>query len=82
MEDEMNSPTPKSEYFKDKHDVSLDDNEVILFSCLKNEEKRIPYFLDYYRELGVKNFFIIDNDSIDNSGEILKSQPDVHYFHT
>lgn len=78
----MSSPNPKSSYFKDKKDVKLDQDEVIVFSCLKNEEKRIPYFLDYYRNLGVKNFFIIDNDSIDNSGEILKSQPDVHYFHT
>ena len=73
--------TPQSNYFE-KPDIEIDDNEVLVFSCLKNEAIRLPYFLDYYRSKGVKTFFIIDNASTDGSGEFLKQQPDVHYFYT
>lgn len=72
---------PTSSYF-DKPVIQTDPNEVLVFSCLKNEAIRLPYFLDYYRSKGVKQFFIIDNASTDGSGDFLKTQPDVHYFYT
>ena len=50
---------------------------ILLFSTLRNERVRLPYFLRYYRDLGVSHFLIVDNDSNDGSREYLAQQPDV-----
>lgn len=42
----------------------------------------MPYFLQYYRQLGVDRFLVIDNASSDGSQEFLTVQPDVHVFFT
>ena len=50
--------------------------------CVRNEKFRLPFFLDYYRKLGVKEFFAIDNESTDDTQAYLLNQNDVHVFHT
>ena len=50
---------------------------ILLFSTIRNERVRLPYFLDYYRRLGVDHFLIIDNGSDDGSAAFLADQPDV-----
>lgn len=50
---------------------------MLLFTVLRNEKVRLPYFLRYYRDLGIDHFLIIDNDSDDGSREYLARQPDV-----
>jgi Glycosyl transferase family 2 len=50
---------------------------ILLFSTMRNERVRLPYFLDYYRKLGVDQFLIIDNDSTDGTRDYLAQQPDV-----
>lgn len=50
---------------------------IYLFCVLHNESLRLPYFLDYYRRLGVEHFFLIDNASTDGSAEFLQQQADV-----
>jgi hypothetical protein len=55
--------------------------EIRCFVCLRNEALRLPYFLDYYREMGVDRFFITDNGSTDGSVEYLLEQRDCHTFH-
>jgi hypothetical protein len=55
---------------------------IFLFSTMRNEALRLPYFLEYYRKLGVDQFFIVDNDSTDGTSELLKAQPDVSLWHT
>ncbi len=62
--------------------VSRTPNGIFLFSTLRNENERLPYFLEYYRKLGVEQFFIVDNGSTDGSHEYLKSQPDVSLWYT
>lgn len=57
-------------------------DDILLFATIRNEKVRLPYFLNYYRKLGVKQFIIIDNDSEDGTGEYLKRQSDVSLFHT
>ncbi len=52
-------------------------NPILLFSTLRNERVRLPYFLDYYRRLGVEHFLIVDNASNDGSREYLAEQADV-----
>jgi hypothetical protein len=56
--------------------------DILLFSTLRNERVRLPYFLDYYRNLGVNHFLIVDNDSQDGSREYLESQGDVSLWHS
>ncbi len=56
--------------------------EIRLFSVVRNENDRLPWFLRYYRNLGVDRFFFVDNDSDDGTAEYLLEQPDVHVFWT
>ncbi|MEE9387838.1 MAG: glycosyltransferase family 2 protein [Paracoccaceae bacterium] len=57
-------------------------NDILLFVTLRNECVRLPYFLKYYRELGINHFFVVDNGSQDGSRELLENQDDVSLFHT
>jgi len=42
----------------------------------------MPFFLDYYRKLGVDHFLIVDNGSTDGLQEYLKAQPDCSSWYT
>jgi hypothetical protein len=52
-------------------------NDVLLFCTFRNEEVRLHYFLQYYRNLGVNHFIFVDNDSTDGGREFAADQPDV-----
>ncbi|OUS19561.1 glycosyl transferase family 2 [Rhodobacterales bacterium 59_46_T64] len=56
--------------------------DILVFSTLRNEKIRLPFFLKYYRDIGVNHFFIVDNGSTDGSAEYLADQPDVSLWHT
>lgn len=56
--------------------------DILLFVTLRNERIRLPYFLNYYREIGVNHFFMVDNGSDDGSREYLEKQGDVTLFRT
>ncbi|MBZ8117803.1 glycosyltransferase family 2 protein [Roseovarius sp. LXJ103] len=62
--------------------AAIKPGDVLLFSTLRDEHIRLPYFLKYYREMGVDHFLIVDNDSTDGSGDYLADQPDVSLWHT
>lgn len=49
---------------------------------MRNEMLRLPYFLDYHRNLGVQEFIFIDNNSDDESQAYLSSQEDVVLYST
>lgn len=51
--------------------------DVRAFTTVRNEEERLPYFLDHYRALGVGHFLFVLNDCTDRSENLLKDQPDV-----
>lgn len=56
--------------------------DILLFSTFRNENVRLPYFLQYYRKLGVSHFLMVDNDSDDGGREFLTGQPDVSLWTT
>ncbi len=56
--------------------------DILVFSTLRNERVRLPYFLRYYRNMGVNHFLIVDNDSDDGSAEYLRRQEDVSLWTT
>ena len=56
--------------------------DLLGFVVLRNERARLPYFLQYYRDFGVSQFLVVDNDSTDGSAELLADQPDVSLWQT
>ncbi len=52
-------------------------DDILVFSTFRNEAVRLPYFLKYYRDLGVSHFIMVDNESDDGGAEYLRAQPDV-----
>ena len=56
---------------------SIRQNDILLFCTMRNESVRLPFFLKYYRDMGVNHFLFVDNESDDDSLEYLKDQPDV-----
>ena len=55
---------------------------ILAFTTLRNERIRLPYFLEYYRDLGVDHFLFVDNDSDDGSREYLAEQEDCSVWTT
>lgn len=55
---------------------------LLLFCTQRNEKPRLPFFLDYYRGLGVGHFLFVDNDSDDGSAAYLADQPDCSVWTT
>jgi glycosyltransferase involved in cell wall biosynthesis len=64
----------------DTRDILDEKSEIRLFAKIKNESLRIEHFLEWYRQLGVARFFLIDNESNDGTLEIIHNQPDCHVF--
>ena len=56
--------------------------DVLVFCTQRNERIRLPYFLRYYRDLGVKHFLFVDNDSTDGARDYLAGQPDCSVWTT
>jgi hypothetical protein len=57
-------------------------SDVLVFSTIRNERIRLPYFLKYYRSMGVRHFLMVDNGSDDGSREYLQTQADVSLWTT
>jgi hypothetical protein len=57
--------------------ATIAPRDVLVFGAFWNERIRLPYFLDYYRKLGIGHFLIVDNASTDGTREYLEAQPDV-----
>ncbi|MCH2250904.1 MAG: glycosyltransferase family 2 protein, partial [Cognatishimia sp.] len=58
------------------HTAQIKPGDTLLVCTLYNEAIRMPYFLRYYRDLGIDHFLIIDNDSDDGVMDHLEGQPD------
>ena len=55
-------------------------DKILLFTCVRNEMLFLPWFLDYYRSIGVDWFFVVDNGSNDGGVEYLGRQKDVAVY--
>lgn len=56
-------------------------DRIQLFTVIRNERWRLPWFLSYYRKLGVDRFVFVDNGSTDGSDDYLLAQgSDVQVF--
>ena len=57
-------------------------SDLFVFCTQRNEAIRLPYFLKYYRDMGVNHFFFVDNGSTDGSLDYLSRQEDVSVWST
>lgn len=64
------------------HTRNIAPDAVLLFCTFRNEDQRLPYFLKYYRDLGVDHFLMVDNGSDDHGADVLMGQPDVSLWQT
>lgn len=62
--------------------AQIQPSDILLFCTLRNEDVRLPYFLRYYRDLGVDHFIFVDNNSDDGGADYLTQQPDVSVWTT
>ncbi len=62
--------------------AQIRSSDILLFSTFRNEDVRLPYFLKYYREMGIDHFLMVDNASDDGGREYLAQQPDVSLWTT
>ena len=69
------------EYFQ-KPSIDLSGKYLIAVFTAFNECERIPFFLSYYRRMGVQHFLAIDNNSTDETKKYLAEQTDSTYFYT
>lgn len=76
--------------FRSRHHLSvvadrtaqIQNTDVLAVLVQRNEATRLPYFLDYYRQLGVGHFLAVDNGSDDGSDSFLADQPDASLWQT
>ncbi len=57
-------------------------SDILLFCTFRNEDVRLPYFIKYYRDLGVDHFIMVDNDSNDGGQDYVAAQPDISLWST
>lgn len=57
-------------------------DDILLVTTIRNEKIRLPYFLQYYRSLGVNHFLFVDNDSSDGARAYLDGMEDVSVWFT
>jgi len=69
-------------YFPDKPDVSIPEDGIALVTPVYNEFLRLPYFIEFHKRLGVTHFFIIDNNSTDETRHYCQSVSNCYYFYT
>ncbi|SDY86021.1 glycosyltransferase family 2 protein, partial [Nitrosomonas sp. Nm33] len=61
---------------------SIVSEPFAVVGVVRNEMLMLPHFLNHYRRLGVRAFFLVDNVSDDGTREYLLEQPDVALFST
>jgi hypothetical protein len=62
--------------------AAIKPHDLLVFVVLRNESARLPFFLEYYRALGVAHFLVVDNGSTDGSDSYLAAQRDVSLWQT
>jgi len=66
----------------DDKTVQVAPEDVLCFIIERNESLRLPFLLKYYRDKRVDKFFIVDNNSSDDTVSFLLEQSDVFLWQT
>lgn len=65
---------------QDARPVDPSPDEVLGCAVVRNERARLPYWLTYHRQRGIRRFLVVDNGSSDDTLPYLLGQPDVHVW--
>ena len=63
---------------QDSKQIAIAAGDVLCCAVVRNEDARLPYFLSYYRQMGIARFLFVDNGSTDETLSLLLAQPDVY----
>lgn len=66
----------------DNRTISIDEKEVLCFLVIRNESTRLPFFFSYYHQKGISKFFVVDNNSTDDTLNFLLNQKDTYIWFT
>lgn len=66
----------------DSRPVPDKPGELRLFMAARNEALRLPFIIQSYLERGVDRIFVLDNDSTDETPDIVLAHRNAHLFHT
>jgi glycosyltransferase involved in cell wall biosynthesis len=66
----------------DPNPVRIAPHEIRLFMTVRNESLRLPFMMQYYFSRGVDRMFVVDNNSSDNTADIVLSEKNTHLFST
>ncbi len=74
----------KSSQLRCKQDNTgnIKPGDILLVCTLRNEAVRMPYFLQYYRNLGVNHFLFVDNGSTDSVMDLFAGKSDISVWYT
>jgi hypothetical protein len=61
---------------------AINPGDVLCFVTLRNERVRLKYFLEYYRQRGIRHFLFVDKGSDDGTREFLAMQRDCSVWTT
>lgn len=75
-------PMKKREVRTIKISPGLRDAKIVVATNISNERDRIDFFLDYYRQLGVSEFIILDNNSTDGLKDNVIDREGISFFWT
>lgn len=64
------------------HTGAIRPDDILLVCTMRNEQIRLPYFLQYYRSMGINHFLFVDNGSTDGTAAYLSGMEDVSLWHT
>ncbi len=67
---------------RDRARIPRQSSEIRLFTVVRNEAMRLPYWLRYYRARGVDRIFAVIHHSTDGSFDLLRATPATHLFTT
>ncbi|HUS21604.1 MAG TPA: glycosyltransferase family 2 protein [Aeromicrobium sp.] len=64
----------------DTRPIDLPLTAVVACVVVRNEADRLPALLMHHRQLGVQRFFVVDNESTDDTQRVLAGEADVHVW--
>ena len=64
----------------DTRAIDLPTTAVVACIVVRNEADRLPALLAHHRQLGVQRFFVVDNESTDDTLRMLVDEADVHVW--
>lgn len=62
------------------HKDAVGQDDVTLITVVKNDIPRCKLLFSYYRNLGIRHFIVLDNNSDDGTFEWLMEQPDINLY--